>query len=83
MISQTLLLDFAESKLHEMIQDKDTTATIFYLKTKEKTCYIERNEIDHNGQISIISRKKNVWFMSSSFNGNKPSVSTEGFFILC
>ena len=49
-----IALDFAESKLHELIKDKDTTATIFYLKTKGKRRgYIERNEIDHNGQIGI------------------------------
>ena len=49
-----IALDFAESKLHEMIQDKDTTSTIFYLKTKgKKRGYIERNEIDHNGQSGI------------------------------
>ena len=29
-------LDFAESMLHKQIQDKDTTATIFFLKTKGK-----------------------------------------------
>lgn len=42
-------LDFAESMLHKQIQDKDTTATIFYLKTKgKKRGYIERTEIDAN-----------------------------------
>jgi hypothetical protein len=40
-------LDFAESMLHKQIQDKDTIATIFYLKTKGKRRgYIERTEID-------------------------------------
>lgn len=42
-------LDFAESMLHKQIQDKDTTATIFYLKTKgKKRGYIEKSEVDHN-----------------------------------
>lgn len=42
-------LDFAESMLHKQIQDRDTTATIFYLKTKGKRRgYVERSEIDHN-----------------------------------
>ena len=40
-------LDFAESMLHKQIQDKDTTATIFFLKTKgKKRGYIERTEVD-------------------------------------
>ena len=42
-------LDFAESMLHKQIQEKDTTATIFYLKTKgKKRGYIERTEVDAN-----------------------------------
>jgi hypothetical protein len=31
---QDIALDFAESKLHKQIDKGDTTATIFYLKTK-------------------------------------------------
>ena len=39
-------LDFAESMLHKQIQDKDTAATIFFLKTKgKKRGYIERQEV--------------------------------------
>ena len=42
-------LDFAESMLHKQIQDRDTTATIFYLKTKgKKRGYIEKSEMDLN-----------------------------------
>jgi hypothetical protein len=42
-----IALDFAESKLHEQIKEKNTAATIFYLKTKGKRRgYIEKTEQD-------------------------------------
>lgn len=43
---ENIALDFAESQLHKQIADGNTTATIFYLKTKgKKRGYIERQEI--------------------------------------
>lgn len=40
-------LDFAESKLHEQINNGEVSSTIFYLKTKgKKRGYIERTETE-------------------------------------
>lgn len=42
---ENISLDFAESKLHELINDGNCSATIFYLKTKGKERgYVERYE---------------------------------------
>lgn len=49
---QEVALDFAESQLHKQIQEGNTTATIFLLKTKgKKRGYVERQEIQHDGSI--------------------------------
>ena len=42
-----ITLDFAERQLHKQIQDGNTSATIFYLKTRgKKRGYIEKSELD-------------------------------------
>ena len=61
---EDIALDFAESQLHRQIKDGNTTATIFYLKTKGKhRGYVERQEIDkpqEKIQIEIINGKGDI-----------------------
>lgn len=64
---QNITLDFAESQLHKQIKDGNTTATIFYLKTKgKKRGYVERQEITgadgmpNNFQIEIIDKTEDT-----------------------
>ena len=43
---ENIAIDFAESQLHHQIQGGNTSATIFYLKTKGRNRgYVERQEI--------------------------------------
>jgi predicted DNA-binding transcriptional regulator AlpA len=55
---ENIALDFAESQLHQQIKTGNSTATIFFLKTKgKKRGYVERQEISHefeSGNISFI-----------------------------
>jgi len=60
---ENIALDFAESQLHKQIGKGNTSATIFYLKTKGKyRGYVERQEITGadgmptNFQIEIIDK---------------------------
>ena len=54
-------LDFAESKLHKLIDSGNPAATIFYLKTKGKNRgYVERQEI------AVAEKKPLSWFTDDS-----------------
>lgn len=45
-----VLLDFAEAQLYKQIKEGNTTATIFFLKTKgQRRGYIERAHVEHSG----------------------------------
>ena len=46
------ILDVAETSLHDQIKEGNTTATVFFLKTRgRKRGYIEKQELEHSGQI--------------------------------
>jgi len=56
-------LDFAESKLHKLIDEGNPAATIFYLKTKGKNRgYVERQEI------AVAEKKPLSWFTDDNAN---------------
>ena len=55
-----ITIDFAESQLLSQIKGGNTTATIFYLKTKGKERgYVERQEVEHSGEIKEVTVKIN------------------------
>jgi|TARA_R100000700_G_C3177201_1_gene152290 predicted transcriptional regulator len=54
---ENVALDFAESQLHQQIQDNSTAATIFYLKTKGKSRgYVEKSELDITSGGNVLSK---------------------------
>ena len=53
---QDIAIDFVESQLFQQIKDHNTTATIFFLKSKAKARgYVERQEVEHSGQIRNVN----------------------------
>lgn len=61
------IIDFAESKLIESINDGNMTAIIFFLKTKGRNRgYVERQEVDQinpivpNFKIEVIDKREDV-----------------------
>lgn len=55
------VFDFVEGSLHKQIQSGNTTATIFWLKTKAKDKgYVERQEIVHGGGVSVQDLIQNI-----------------------
>ena len=58
---EDMVLDFAESKLHGLINSNDTAAIIFYMKTKgKKRGYIERQELTGADNQPIITISANI-----------------------
>ena len=64
---QEVAIDFVESQLFKQIKDGNTTATIFFLKTKgRKRGYIEKQQVEHSGEVSIAQQLKNTKWISAS-----------------
>lgn len=58
---QERFLDFIESKLVQKINEGDTTALIFVAKCKAKSRgYVEKQELEHSGEIKITVEEKRI-----------------------
>jgi len=69
------LLDLAESKLIQNIQEQDTTSILFYLKTQgKKRGYVERHEvdatIDNVTKLTPEQRAKRIQELKEKLNDN-------------
>jgi len=70
-----VVLDMAESKVIEMMKDKDGTMLRYYLSTKGKgRGYVERQELEHTGKDGENMRIEFVW---SEIDGNKSGQTTQ------
>lgn len=55
---ENISIDFVESQLFKQIQEGNTVATIFFLKTRgKKRGYVERQEIEFPGTSEIVIRR--------------------------
>lgn len=58
---KNVALDFAESKLHSLIDSMNPTAVIFFLKTQGKQRgYIEQNDVNVTGLEEILKKLSNI-----------------------
>ncbi len=56
-----VVLDFAESKLHKLVEDLNPTAVIFLLKTKGKQRgYIEQNDVNVTGLDEVLKKLSSI-----------------------
>ena len=70
-----ITLDFAESQLHKKIKDGSDTAIIFFLKTKgKKRGYIERQELEMNGNLKHEGITVNIVRTNNNAGTNNDSV---------
>lgn len=74
---EDIALDFAESKLHGLIKNNDTTATIFFLKTKGKRRgYIEKNEIGFTDKDGNDATAAVIYLPENGRNANQANNQT-------
>ena len=56
-----IVIDFAESQLHKRMREGSDAATIFFLKCRARNRgYIEKQEMDHSGEIKITIEEKRI-----------------------